>query len=165
MSLPLKNNCRQTREPDRPDGTEYWQFPHGARGLVARLRLRPFSPHAGTTTIHSRRTHEIDQISAFCFFSEFLLSSEIAMSGGGGFSQVDTINLSRHDIYNRTLQWMAETFISSKAVIRVQDSALGLIIGNAMVQIPIRLVNGNSTIGNVEGTVKIEIKTHASPIS
>jgi hypothetical protein len=44
------------------------------------------------------------------------------------------VKLSKSDIYNKCLQWMAKTFVSSKHVIELQDSAQGVIIGNGIVE-------------------------------
>jgi hypothetical protein len=44
------------------------------------------------------------------------------------------IKLSKSEIYNKCLQWMATTFVSSKHVIELQDSAQGVIIGNGIVE-------------------------------
>lgn len=38
-------------------------------------------------------------------------------------------------IYEKTLQWMAQTFVSSKAVLEYQNKKTGQIIGNASVQV------------------------------
>ena len=46
------------------------------------------------------------------------------------------INLSKSEIFNKTLQWMATSFNSSKHVIELQDSGTGVIIGNAEVDVP-----------------------------
>lgn len=45
------------------------------------------------------------------------------------------INLSKSEIYNKCLQWMATTFVSSKQVIELQDSSQGVIIGNGIVNV------------------------------
>jgi hypothetical protein len=45
------------------------------------------------------------------------------------------IKLSKSEIFNKTLQWMATSFNSSKHVIELQDSGTGVIIGNAEVDV------------------------------
>jgi Domain of unknown function (DUF4468) with TBP-like fold len=63
------------------------------------------------------------------------------------------VQLSKVDIYNKTLQWMAQTFNSSKNVIQMQDSAQGVIIGNGNVSFPWGAIAADVHIG-----FKIEIK-------
>ena len=46
------------------------------------------------------------------------------------------IKLSKSEIFSRTLQWMATSFNSAKHVIELQDSGTGVIIGNAIVNVP-----------------------------
>jgi hypothetical protein len=45
------------------------------------------------------------------------------------------IKLSKIEIYNKCLQWMATTFVSSKRVVELQDSSQGIIIGNGIVNV------------------------------
>ena len=42
-------------------------------------------------------------------------------------------NLNKEQIFNLSLQWMAETFVSSKSVIEYQDIESGKIIGNGKI--------------------------------
>jgi predicted ATP-dependent protease len=44
----------------------------------------------------------------------------------------DVPNLSKDQIYSKTLSWMAETYNSSKHVIELQDKESGRIVGNAI---------------------------------
>lgn len=43
----------------------------------------------------------------------------------------DLPKMSKNEIYDKTLSWMAETFVSSKKVIELADKDNGKIIGNA----------------------------------
>lgn len=45
---------------------------------------------------------------------------------------VNQIEMPKEEIYDNTLLWMAETFVSSEAVIDLKDRELGVIIGNAV---------------------------------
>jgi hypothetical protein len=67
---------------------------------------------------------------------------------------VFNVDLKKGDIYVKTLQWMAETFVSSKQVIEYKDSAEGTIIGNASAKVAV-FMGGQ---GLVAFTMKIEIK-------
>ncbi len=57
--------------------------------------------------------------------------------------------LSKDDIYHKTLEWMAKTFKSSKAVIEHKDKETGTIIGNSRVtlqQFPVTTITYTITI-------------------
>lgn len=45
------------------------------------------------------------------------------------FSEVHDIQLTKKEIYDRSLEWMARTFVDSKAVIELKDPDTGKIIG------------------------------------
>jgi hypothetical protein len=63
------------------------------------------------------------------------------------------IKLSKPEIYNKCLQWMATTFVSSKHVIELQDSAQGIIIGNGIV-----VTSWQSMTFDINFTLRIDIK-------
>lgn len=46
--------------------------------------------------------------------------------------KVHEIKLSKNEIYDRALEWMAQTFVDSKAVIELKDKENGKIIGKGM---------------------------------
>ncbi len=69
------------------------------------------------------------------------------------YQKVFEVDLSKQKIYEETLQWMAESFVSSKAVIEYKNEKEGTIIGNGAVEIrPVGYV------GYLGYTLKIEIK-------
>jgi hypothetical protein len=51
-----------------------------------------------------------------------------------------TLQLSKAEIYNKTLQWMAAAFASSPHTIESQDSVQGVIVGNAIVYVPWQII-------------------------
>jgi hypothetical protein len=46
--------------------------------------------------------------------------------------KVHEITMSKNEIFNKTLEWMAQSFTDSKAVIELQDKENGKIIGKGM---------------------------------
>jgi hypothetical protein len=69
------------------------------------------------------------------------------------YQKVFEVNLSKQKIYEETLQWMAESFVSSKAVIEYKNEKEGTIIGNGGVEIYVAIYRGY-----LGYTLKIEIK-------
>lgn len=63
------------------------------------------------------------------------------------------VKLSKSEIFNKCLQWMATTFVSSKHVIELQDSAQGVIIGNGIVD-----ASWQSMSFVINFTLRIDIK-------
>jgi Domain of unknown function (DUF4468) with TBP-like fold len=63
------------------------------------------------------------------------------------------VKLTKAEIYNKCLQWMATTFVSSKHVIELQDSAQGVIIGNGIVD-----ASWQSMAFVINFTLRIDIK-------
>jgi hypothetical protein len=70
------------------------------------------------------------------------------------YQKVFEVDLSKHEIYEKTLQWMAESFVSSKAVIEYKNEEEGIIIGNGAVEMHVAAIYK----GLVGYTLKIEIK-------
>jgi hypothetical protein len=68
--------------------------------------------------------------------------------------------MSKNEIYNKTLLWMAQTFNSSKSVIELQDSSQGLIVGNGIVLISYMLAERP-----IAFVIKIEIKDNKYRLS
>lgn len=72
---------------------------------------------------------------------------------------VKEVDLKKDAIYDATLQWLAETFVSSKSVIEFQDKGSGKIIGNIRVEIQMHdPIFGAAWTANAKATQKIEIK-------
>lgn len=67
--------------------------------------------------------------------------------------KIVAIQLSKAEIYNKTLQWMATAFVSSKPVIELQDSAQGVIVGKGIVNVWWQIA-----IFQVRFTLRIDIK-------
>lgn len=67
-------------------------------------------------------------------------------------------NLSKNDIYNGTLLWLAETFKSSKSVIELKDKELGKIIGNIALDLNIDRLGIWPVYQTYEFSLKIDIK-------
>jgi hypothetical protein len=64
-----------------------------------------------------------------------------------------TVPLSKAEIYNKTLQWMATAFRSSKPVIEIKDSVQGAIVGKGIVSVLWQTITFQ-----VHFTLKIDIK-------
>ncbi len=69
------------------------------------------------------------------------------------YQKVFEVDLPKHEIYEKTLQWMAESFVSSKSVLEYKNEEEGMIIGNGALEI--RPVGYVAYLGY---TLKIEIK-------
>lgn len=69
------------------------------------------------------------------------------------FQKVHEVKLDKNDIYERSLEWMAKTFVSSKSVIEYKDKEDGKIVGNASSEV----MAGVFTLP-VEFTMSIECK-------
>ncbi len=67
----------------------------------------------------------------------------------------DVPGLNKDQLFDKTLAWMAETFVSSKAVIELKDKENGKIIGNGVTSI----FNGLITF-DVSYTLIIDIKNN-----
>lgn len=55
------------------------------------------------------------------------------------YRKVYNVNLSKNEIYDKTLDWMAKTFVSSKKVIELKDKKRGKIIGNGSTKVHLGL--------------------------
>lgn len=106
----------------------------------------------------------IKSIKAICISYLLVLLSvccapEMATLEQERYQNMVDVNLTKEQIFNKTLQWMAETFKSSKHVIEYKDLAEGMIIGNASVQVQaVKDPFGSIPPGLVAFTMKIEIK-------
>ena len=50
------------------------------------------------------------------------------------FQKIYDLEMSKNEIYDKSLYWMAETFVDSKAVIEVRDKENGKIIGKGIMK-------------------------------
>ena len=72
------------------------------------------------------------------------------------FSQIyDVPNMSKGQIYEGSLKWIAENFKSAKSVIEYQNAADGVLIGNGMINYPCA---GFECIGKASWRVKFTMK-------
>jgi len=71
------------------------------------------------------------------------------------YSKTYETTLSKAEVYNKSLEWIAKTFRSAKAVIEFQDKDQGKIIGNGSVDCPIGPVQ---TLVSIGFTLTIEAK-------
>lgn len=55
------------------------------------------------------------------------------------YQKVFKVNLVKNEIYDKTLDWMAKTFASSKKVIELKDRRRGKIIGNGSTKVHLGL--------------------------
>jgi len=68
--------------------------------------------------------------------------------------QVHKVNLTKDKIYSECLEWMAETFVDSKAVIELKDKENGKIIGKGITN----YMSGGIVSIPCRFTMKVEIK-------
>jgi hypothetical protein len=76
-----------------------------------------------------------------------------ATEGDEMTSDVIDINMSKADIYNKTLQWIASAFVSSKHVIELKDRSQGVIVGNGITYVTWQLLSFE-----MHFTIRIDIK-------
>jgi hypothetical protein len=56
---------------------------------------------------------------------------------------IHEVNMSKDQIFDKSLEWMAQTYVDSKEVIEIKDKENGKIIGKGLTRI---LINGISTL-------------------
>ena len=79
---------------------------------------------------------------------------------------VDFPNIKKQQIYERSLQWMAHTFVSSKSVLEYQNIIEGKIIGNAV--IPCHYISADNLdwgMMSVTHKLQLDIKDNKARVS
>lgn len=76
------------------------------------------------------------------------------------FTLIDTIPLSKSELFVKASEWLAKSYNNSKAVIQYSDKEAGKIVGKALYQTPSLLSGLGGLIGDetVDYTITIDVK-------
>jgi hypothetical protein len=78
------------------------------------------------------------------------------------YQQIVTLQKDKQEIFNLSMQWMAKSFVSSKAVIEYSDKDTGVIMGNGIALVDVGALSGKSPI---KFMIEIEVKDRKSRLT